>query len=250
MWYAERLKKHDSALDEASYVAIKDTKEKATVSDSMDDKAEWYQKAAQTVIDGDETAALDLARQALDAGMDPVDLIDNGFSTGIREMGKRFEHGKVFLPGLIVASEAMIAAVKVLEAAMPEKRQENKLATIVLGTVEGDIHDIGKGILATMLRVNGFEVHDLGRDVPAELFVEKAKELNADVIGSSALMTTTQEGQKLIEKVLKEAGMRESIKTMVGGAVVTSRWAKRIGADLYGESASDTVALLKNLLSV
>jgi len=212
-------------------------------------KMQWMQKAAQTIIDGDETAAADVARQALEAGMDPVEMIDGGYSAGIREMGERFEHGKVFLPNLIISSEAMMAAVSVLEAALPKAQQDQKAATVVLGTVEGDIHDIGKGILITMLRVNGFAVHDLGRDVPIETFVDKARELDADVVGSSALMTTTQEGQKLIEKALREAGLRDRIKTMVGGAVVTARWAKRIGADLYGETAGSTVSQLKEMFA-
>ena len=213
------------------------------------EKQQWLEKAAQTIIDGDEEAAADVAQKALEAGLDPVEMIDKGYSKGIREMGERFEHGKVFLPNLIVSSDAMMAAVKVLEASLPEDRQDQKIATIVVGTVEGDIHDIGKGILITMLRVNGFTVHDLGRDVPIEVFVDKARELNADVVGSSALMTTTMEGQKLIEKALKEAGLRNKVKTMVGGAVVTTRWAKRIGADLYGESAGSTVSQLKEMFS-
>lgn len=209
------------------------------------DKELWLQKAAQTVIDGDEETAAQVAVQALEAGMDPVEMIDGGYARGIREMGERFERGKAFLPSLIVASDAMLAAVKVLESALPLDHQDRKLATIIVGTVEGDIHDIGKGILITMLRVNGFDVHDLGRDVPVETFVEKARELEADVVGSSALMTTTQVGQKDIEKALADAGLRDRVRTMVGGAVVTARWARRIGADLYAETAGDAVARLK-----
>lgn len=212
------------------------------------DKQQWFEKAARSVMDGDEDAAAQIARQALDAGVAPVEMIDDGYARGIREMGERFEHGQVFLPNLIVASDAMMAAVRVLEAAMPQDLSAKKIATVVVGTVEGDIHDIGKGILITMLRVNGFEVHDLGRDVPIDDFVDKARAVNADVVGSSALMTTTQTGQQLIEEALKAAGLRDRVRTMVGGAVVTARWAKRIGADLYGETAADTVAKLKALL--
>jgi len=116
----------------------------------------------------------------------------------------------------------------------------------VIGTIEGDIHDIGKGIIVTMLRVYGYEVHDLGRDVPIEEFVKKAHDLNADVVGSSAMMTTTQVGQKKLEEALKEAGLRDKVKTMVGGAVATDHWAKRIGADLFGETPQDTIDKLAN----
>ena len=163
-------------------------------------------------------------------------------------MGDLFERGEVFLPGLIVASEAMTAAVKILEAALPAEKQEEKKAVIVLGTIEGDIHDIGKGIIATMLRVHGFDVHDIGRDVPIEKFVDKAKEVNADVVGSSAMMTTTQIGQRKLEEALKNAGIRDNVLTMVGGAVATDHWARRIGADFFGETPQDTITKLEQSL--
>jgi trimethylamine corrinoid protein len=122
------------------------------------------------------------------------------------------------------------------------------LGVIVIGTVEGDIHDIGKGIMVTMLRVHGYEVHDLGRDIPIGEFVTKARELKADVVGSSAMMTTTQIGQKKLEEALKEAGLRDKVKTMVGGAVATDHWAKRIGADFFGETPQDTIDKLAKFL--
>jgi len=143
----------------------------------------------------------------------------------------------------------MTAAVEILEAALPEDQQHAKLGVIVIGTVEGDIHDIGKGIIVTMLRVHGYEVHDLGRDIPISEFVNKAQELNADVVGSSAMMTTTQIGQKKLEEALKEAGLRDKVKTMVGGAVATDHWAKRIGADFFGETPQDTIDKLKKILN-
>ncbi|MEE9120254.1 MAG: B12-binding domain-containing protein [Syntrophobacteria bacterium] len=210
-------------------------------------KVEWLEKAAQSILDADEEAAAEIAKRSLVEGMNPVDMIDDGFSEGLRKMGDLFDRGTVFLPTLIIASEAMLAAVKILEGALPKDKHGQKLGTVVLGTVQGDVHDIGKGIVATMLRVYGFEVHDLGRDVPIEAFVEKAKEVNADIVGSSALMTTTQIGQKKLEEALKEAGLRDKVKTMVGGAVATQHWASRIGADIYGETATDTVAKLKEI---
>lgn len=212
------------------------------------DKTEWFEKAAKTILDSDEDAAREIAQESLAAGMDPLEMINAGFTEGIRKMGELFDRGEVFLPGLIVASDAMVAAVEILEAALPKDKQAQKRGVIVLGTVEGDIHDIGKGIMATMLRVYGYEVHDIGRDVPIEKFIEKIKEVKADAVGSSAMMTTTQIGQKKLEEALKEAGIRDEVKTMVGGAVATGHWAKRIGADMYGEGPLDTVEKLKELL--
>lgn len=210
---------------------------------------EWLAKAAQSILDQDEASAREIATKALEGGIDPVEMIHNGFAAGIRKMGDLFDRGEVFLPGLIIASDAMVAAVEILEAALPRGQQQKNLGVIVIGTVEGDIHDIGKGIMVTMLRVHGYEVHDLGRDVPIEDFVKKAREVNADVIGSSAMMTTTQIGQKKLEEALKKAGLRDRVKTMVGGAVATDHWAKRIGADFFGETPADTIDKLQRILN-
>ncbi|MGD2016190.1 MAG: corrinoid protein [Desulfobacterales bacterium] len=212
------------------------------------EKAEWLKKAAQSILDTDNDAAKEIAQKALDDGMDPLEMINDGFAAGIRKMGDLFDRGEVFLPGLLIASEAMTGAVEILEAALPQDKQQEKRAVIVIGTIEGDIHDIGKGIIVTMLRVHGYEVHDLGRDVPIEDFVKKVQELNADVVGSSAMMTTTQVGQKKLEAALKEAGLRDKVKTMVGGAVATDHWKKRIGADLFGETPQDTIDKLGEIL--
>ena len=206
--------------------------------------SEWFEKAAQSILDIDEEAAKTIAQKALEAVIDPLEMINKGFTEGIRKMGDLFDRGEVFLPGLIIASDAMGAAVEILEKALPEDQQDQKKGIIVLGTVEGDIHDIGKGIVATMLKVYGYEVHDIGRDVPIETFVEKVKEVKADYVGSSAMMTTTQIGQRKLEEALKEAGIRDQVKTMVGGAVATDHWAKRIGADIYGETPQDTIEKL------
>jgi len=212
------------------------------------EKAEWFDKAVQSILDTDEDTAKEVATKSLEAGIDPLEMINLGFTEGIRQMGDLFERGEVFLPGLIVASDAMMAAVKILEAALPPEKQEEKKGVIVLGTVEGDIHDIGKGIIATMLRVHGYEVHDIGRDVPIEEFVAKAKEVNADVVGSSAMMTTTQVAQRKLEEALKNAGIRDKVITMVGGAVATDHWAQRIGSDFFGESPQDTLKKLAQSL--
>ncbi len=211
------------------------------------DKKEWFEKAAKTVLDADQEAAVKVAEEAVAAGINPLEMLNQGFSEGIMRIGDLFDRGEVFLPELIIASEAMVAAVKVLEAALPAEEHKEKLGKVVIGSIEGDVHDIGKGIMVTMLRVYGFEVYDLGRDVPIKSFVDKAKEVDADFVGSSALMTTTQVGQKALEAALSEAGLRDKVKTMVGGAVATQHWANKIGADLYAETATEAVMKLKEL---
>ena len=198
--------------------------------------------AGEAIIATDEDQATALARQAVSMGLDPTKVINEGFSPGMRRVGDLFERGQMFLPEVIIASEAMVGAVAILEENLPQEQRDKKAGIAVLGTIEGDVHDIGKGIVATLLRVYGFEVHDLGRDVPLASFVEKVKETNADIVGSSALMTTTMVGQKALEKLLREAGVRDQVKTMVGGAVVTQRWADKIGADAYAEDAQEAVA--------
>ncbi|MHB8867977.1 MAG: corrinoid protein [Thermoleophilia bacterium] len=198
--------------------------------------------ATAAVVAADEDKAVEVAREAVASGLDPLKVINEGFTPGMREVGDLFERGTMFLPEVILASEAMVAAVAVLEENLPAEQKEKQAGIVVLGTIEGDVHDIGKGIVATLMRVYGFEVHDLGRDVPLTTFVEKAQETGANIVGSSALMTTTMVGQKALEKLLKEAGIRGQVKTMVGGAVVTQYWADKIGADAYAENAQEAVS--------
>jgi trimethylamine corrinoid protein len=213
------------------------------------EKNDWFEKAAQSILDLDDEAAKEIANNAIEAGIDPLDMINQGFTEGIRKMGDLFEREEIFLPSLLIASEIMLAAVEILESVLPQDKQQEKLGVIVIGTVEGDIHDIGKGIIVTMLRVHGYEVHDLGRDVPVEKFIEKIKAVKADVVGSSAMMTTTQLGQKRLEEALEEAGIRDRVKTMVGGAVGNDDWAAKIGADFYGETPQNTIEKLRKLLA-
>ncbi|MCL5980955.1 MAG: B12-binding domain-containing protein [Firmicutes bacterium] len=214
----------------------------------MADVQELLERAATAVVNADAEEAEKVARQTLEAGIDPLLVINEGFSRGMAKAGELFERGELFLPELIIASEGMVSAIRILEAVLPV--QEKKAGVAVVGTIEGDIHDIGKGIVATMLRVYGFEVHDLGRDVSIKKFVETVRVVKPDIVGSSALMTTTQTGQKILEQELQKAGLRDSVKTMVGGAVVTQRWANKIGADAYGENAMEAVAKAKELLGL
>ncbi len=178
----------------------------------------------------------------------PEEIIEKGLSAGMNQVGVLFERGKLFLPHVMMAADAMTAGVKLLEENMPAGIQGKKLGIIVNGTVEGDVHDIGKSIVSTMLQSAGFEVYDIGRDVPVRNFIEKVKEVDADMIGISALMTTTLQGQRDVIELLKEEGMREKVKVMVGGAPATQAWADKIGADCYAENASEAVAKAKELL--
>ncbi|MCL7412412.1 MAG: methyltransferase cognate corrinoid protein [ANME-2 cluster archaeon] len=214
----------------------------------MATKDEIIAKAKAAVTNFDNDAAEAAAQEGLDAGISPVEIIQEGFTTAMNEVGDQFEAGSLFLPHVIAASEAMTAGVNVLTPALEALGSEmESKGKIVIGTIEGDIHSIGKDIVATMLKIAGFQVYDLGRDVPINDYVKKAKEVGAQVVASSALMTTTMVSQIQIEEQLKEAGLRDSLKTMVGGAPVTQDWADKIGADIYGENASDVVTKLKEM---
>ena len=206
------------------------------------------QEAAAAIIEGDAARAEAVARKALDAGLNPLTVIEQGFTAGLVKVGDLFERGELFLPELIQCAEIMKAASGILDEAISVEQRE-AAGKVLLATVEGDIHDIGKGIVVSLMRAHGLEVCDLGRDVPAETIIEKAVEFGADVIGTSALLTTTMAGQKELEDALRAAGLRDRFKTIVGGAPVTARWAKRIGADAYAEDANDGVRQVFMLLS-
>ena len=196
--------------------------------------------AKQSIIDADEDMAMEALENAEAEGVDLVELLSQGYSAGMKELGDLFGMGEIFLPELIFATEVMKAASAEIESKM-DMSEVKAAGTLVIGTVEGDVHDIGKGIVASLVKTNGIEVIDLGREVPAQNFVDAAIEHNAEFVGSSALLTTTMTVQKDIEDALAEAGIRDKVKTMVGGAPVTNRWAEKIGADADCEDASDTV---------
>lgn len=203
----------------------------------------------QSIVDGNPEQAEALARQALAQGIDPLEAINRGFVPGVNYVGEQFAAGEMFLPELVIAGEAMKAAVAVLEPEFARRGTAREiLGRVVIGTIEGDIHEIGKTLVATMLSASGFEVHDLGVDVPITTFVEKAREVNADLIGISALLTTTMVRQKDVIEALEDSGLREQVKVMVGGAPVTQGWAAEIGADGYSEDAVGAVAIAKKLL--
>ncbi|WP_305065074.1 dimethylamine corrinoid protein MtbC [Methanococcoides sp.] len=211
-------------------------------------KEEMFKELADAVISCKKDAVDAAVEKARSEGLEPAEIIEKGLAAGMNEVGILFERGKLFLPHVMLAAGAMESGVSILEADMPTEAASKKLGVIVNGTVEGDVHDIGKSIVSTMLQSAGFEVHDIGRDVPLQDFIDKIKETNADMVGLSALMTTTLPGQKAVIEMLKEQGLRDNIKVMIGGAPATENWANKIGADCYAENASEAVAKAKELL--
>ena len=207
-----------------------------------------YEKAKDSIIEADEDMAMEALEEAEAEGLDLVELLTEGYSAGMKELGDQFGMGEIFLPELIFATEVMKVVSTEIEGKMDMSQVQQK-GTLVIGTVEGDVHDIGKGIVASLVKTNGVKVVDLGREVPAQNFVDAAIEHNAEFVGSSALLTTTMTVQKDIEEALKEAGIRDKVKTMVGGAPVTGRWAEKIGADQYCEDASDTVNFIMDWIA-
>lgn len=210
------------------------------------EKEQLIKEAAKSIIDADKAKAEELAKSAIAAGMDPLEVIDEGFSVGIAKVGDLFGRGELFLPELILSAEAMKVATDILSASLPQGAK--KRGKVVIGTAQGDIHDIGKSMVVSFLQANGFEVYDVGRDVETQKFIDKAQEVDADIIGMSALLTTTMSGQKTLIEELKKAGLRDRFKVMVGGAPATQRWADRIGADAYGVDAADAAEKAMKLL--
>lgn len=204
--------------------------------------------AVQSVIDGNEDAAKEVADKIISEGINPIDFINEGFALGMIKVGDLFSKEEYALPEVLLSADAMQTAIDLLAPHIPREAVQKKLGIVVIGTVQGDIHDIGKRIVATMLEVYGFEVHDLGRDVPIGKFIEKTKEVNADIVAASALMTTTMVGQKLLQEALQEAGIRQKVKLMVGGAAVTQDWADQIGADGYAEEVTEAVEKAKKII--
>jgi len=209
---------------------------------------EMHRKLAQAVIDGEPEDAEALAKLALDQGLDPLTCINEGLMKGIHQVGELFSKGEYYLPDLIIGADAMKAALDMLEPALLSTQKREVVGRVVLGTVQGDLHEIGKTLVGTMLTANGFQVTDIGVDMDAGAFIEAIKELDADIVGASALLTTTMLQQKKLIEALEEAGLRDQVKVMVGGAPVTESFAKEIGADGFAEDAISAVDVAFRLI--
>jgi len=203
----------------------------------------------QAVLVGDYEAAAKLTQDALAAGIEPLTVIDRGLVPGMDRAGEKFSTGEYFLPNLLIAARAMQESMDILEPELLSRdEQMTNAGTVVIGTVHGDIHEIGKSLVGTMFTANGFKVHDLGVDVPVEIFVDRVRDTNADILGLSALLTTTMVVQREVIEALSVAGLRESVKVLVGGAPVSAAWAQEIGADGYAADAVAAVHLAQRVL--
>jgi corrinoid protein of di/trimethylamine methyltransferase len=212
---------------------------------------ELMEQLREQIILGEPGEAEVLATKVLAEGVAPLTAIEESLNPAMQTVGERYECGDYFIPDLVMAAEAMKAAMAVIEPALVARHQQREvLGTVVIGTVEGDIHEIGKSLVATMLGAAGFQVHDLGVDVPAAEFVKQVKETGANVVGLSALLTTTMLSQETVIEALKEAGLRDRVKVVIGGAPASGEWAKTIGADAYAENANEAVTVVRQLLEV
>jgi corrinoid protein of di/trimethylamine methyltransferase len=210
---------------------------------------ELYKEMAQSIIDGESEQAVALAKKSIELQMHPLETITKGFVVGVNYIGDQFGKGEAFLPELVMAGEAMKAAVATLEPELLKLGEAREvMGRVVLATVEGDIHEIGKTLVGTMLSASGFEVYDIGVDAPAEKIIGKALEVDAQIIGMSALLTTTMVRQREVIQELDKEGLRPRIKVLVGGAPITRDWAEKIKADGTSEDAVGAVKLAKQLL--
>ena len=207
------------------------------------------EKLAKLVISGDVKAAKSAVKESLRTGLDPLKIVEEGLTKGIRTIGERYGRGEIFLTDLLMGAEVVKAGMELINPEIQkQKRKLRNVGRIVIGTVAGDIHDLGKNIVAALFSAHGFEVVDLGVDVPDQTFIEKVKELKPDILGMSALMTATIPKQLDVINALNGAGLRERVKVMVGGAAVNQDFAREIGADGYAENANDAVAIAKELI--
>lgn len=211
---------------------------------------DFFAGVSDAVLRGDKEDALQQVKKAYEAGIEPAKIIAEGLTTGLYGVGEKFEAGEYFLPDMMMAAEAMAAALEYLEPFIKEGQRETRAGRMVIGTVKGDLHSIGKNIVIMMMKSAGFEVFDLGVDVATPAFIEAVREKKADILGISALMTTTISEQKRVIELLQENGLREKVKVLVGGAPLSEEWARKIGADGYAPDAIAGVKKAKALLGI
>ena len=216
----------------------------------MSTKEEVLAKLKECIEELDEDLGDEAAHEAVELGIDPITAISEGLGAGMQTQSDLFDEGEAFVPQLVVAAEIFESAIGIITADLSESdKKASTLGKILICTVESDIHDIGKNIVKTMLSASGFEVYDMGRDAATAEVVEKAKELDVDIIAGAALMTTTMPAQRDIINLLEEEGIRDKFKCMFGGAPVSPDWVKSIGADAYAENAAEAVAKAKELMA-
>ncbi len=211
-------------------------------------KEDVLKRLKEAIVNYDVEAAVEASKEVVRTGFDPLKAIEQGLGEGLKIVGDKFGAGEIFLPMLMIGAQAMKESLAILEPTLAKGASRKVVGKVVIGTVEGDIHDIGKSIVAAMLIANGFEVHDIGCDAPTSKFVEKVKQVNPDIVGMSALLTTTMPKMTEIINALKKEGLRKKVKVIVGGAPVSAAWAEQIGADAYGEDAMAAVDVAKNLV--
>ena len=215
---------------------------------NVNGEANLIEEIVDATVKWDEKRCVELARQAVEQGIDPLKVIQEGYSRGMQIVGDKFSTLEYCLPEVMLAADAMNAAVEVLKPHLMQRKESDSQGIVIIGVVQGDIHDLGKNIVKIMLRAAGFTVHDLGNDVPVRRFVEKAEETGADIIAASAILTTTMTYMPDITATLGELGLRDKYKIMLGGAPVIDDWAIEIGADGYGEDAVEAVEVAKRLM--
>ncbi len=209
-------------------------------------KAKLFQDLSDAVVDMDEDKAITASHQVIANQIDAFEAIDKGLINGMERAGQLFEDDEYFVPELLICADAMYASIDILK---PHIKQENEVAKskVVIGVIQGDTHDIGKNLVKLMLETAGFEVYDLGRDVPPEKFVEKARETGADLIAISTLMTTTMDGIAEVIRILNREGIRDQFRVIIGGAPISQAFANKIGADGYAKNASEASRLAKHI---
>lgn len=209
--------------------------------------SDYINQIYNAVISYDVDLVKKLVSEALENGVDPIEITNKGLSKAIIEIGDKFGKEEIFLVELMIAADACMAGVELVKKNILEKKVafQKPKGIVVIGTVEGDIHNIGKDIVKTLLETSGFEVHDIGVDQPAGNFIKKAIEINAKIIASSALLTTTSPHQKEIEIELRKTGLKGEVKTIIGGAATSLDWAKEVGSDFYASTATEGVSIIK-----